>query len=217
MTGRVKDILTRVWLIWFVLALALFLAQGHKKDITAVRVFTVDHLMPSYDYYTVLTKSENPPLDLLKESAFYYKKVTETFPNEKGPGEHFLGYFLYRLGDKKKAIEAIDRSIRDLPVFFWSQYNRGVYYFNEKDYLSAAKAFDAAASLDMRLTVMVLLKSKVCLQIIVRSSTQTKENNPSGSLFKGYEDARKYCFFSAHCYKNPGTPACGEKLQMKYF
>lgn len=217
MKALFKDLTQRMWIVYLLVILLLCLLGSYKNIFSAAYILAVDHLAPNYDYAATVGINSSPSKEALASGIYYYKKCTETFPNEKGHAYHMLGYYLYLNGDKKEAINAIDRSIELVPVFFWPQYNRGVYYFNAKDYAKAAAAFNEAVVLDMRLSVMVILNSKTYLQVLCRSSIQTKTNNPSAKLIDGYERARRYLILSQTCLQGAGNPACGEQLPMNYF
>ncbi|MBF0386393.1 MAG: hypothetical protein HQL20_00890 [Candidatus Omnitrophica bacterium] len=217
MNHIIKDLSQRVWLAYLLIIIVLCLIGSYKDIFSATYILAVDHLAPAYDYSTTVGFNSTPSKEQLETGIYYYNRCVETFPGEKGHAWHMLGYYLYLYGDKKNAIQAIEKSVELVPVFFWSQYNRGVYYFNEKDFAKAAEAFNGAASLDMRLTVMVILNSKTYLQVLCRSSSQTKANNPSIKLIDTFNKTRGYQALSQFCLQNPGHPACSQALQMNYF
>lgn len=217
MNPMVKDLAGRMWVVYLLVAILLSAMGSYKNIYSATYILAVDHLAPNYDYATTLGPGSTPTKEELETGIFYYKRCTETFPGEKGHVLHMLGYYQYLYGDKKSALKNIDKSIELVPVFFWSQFNRGVYFFNEKDYGKAAASFNNALALDMRLTVMVILNSKTYLQVLCRSSTQTKANNPSAKLINGYQKAKEYITLCQICQIDPSSPACGQKLEMNYF
>lgn len=211
------DLLKRGWALYMIVIVLLVSLGKYKDSFNVIYILAVDHLAPNYDYATTVGFNNSPSKAALETGIFYYKRCTETFPGEKGQIYHMLGYYQYLNGEKNEALRTINRSIELVPVFFWSRYNRAVYYFNEKNYLKAADEFNEAVSLDMRLSVMVILNSKTYLQVLCRSSAQTKTDNPSIKLISGYETAKENITLSQKCLLNPDNPVCHEKLQMNYF
>ncbi len=217
MNGILKDLFNRMWLVYLITAGILCLLGSCNNIFSATYILAVDHLAPNYDYATTIGVNAVAKREELETGIFYYRKCVETFSGEKGHAYHLLGLYLYLAGDKKGAIDAINKSIELVPVFFWSRYNRGVYYFNEMNYSKAIESFNEALSLDTRLSVMVILNSKTYLQVLCRSSAQTTLDNPSVKLIEGYNKTRKYAQISQFCLLNADNPVCRQPLPMNYF
>jgi tetratricopeptide (TPR) repeat protein len=217
MNRTYKDILTRTWLIYVLMLVSFFVCGRYTFGQRSARVQTLSRLSPEYDFYLTFGINEHPSQKDLEDCIFYYKEVAATIPKERGPALHMLGYCLYGLGEDRKAIAEIEKSIAKMPYFFWSQYNRGVYYFNHKDYAQAVRSFDEALSLRQNYFTTTIFASKVFLEVLVKSTAQPKEDDPSVRLINGYKDAQVHFFLSNICQQTPGVPVCKEKLRMKYF
>lgn len=93
----------------------------------------------------------------------YYKTLcayTTHDPEQPAPCS-LAGYAYYYLGETDKAIKYYEQAIRGNPNFFWSHYNLGVIYYNEKFYDKAAEEFTLALNSpnDNAMLFMLLTKT----------------------------------------------------------
>lgn len=77
-----------------------------------------------------------------------------------------LGFYEIVHNNHPAALRAIEKAQASNPLYWVNDYNLGVLYFREKDYIKAMAHFQKAAVSDMRLNAYVMTSSKLYVDLI---------------------------------------------------
>lgn len=219
MTPAPRDVLSRIWVAYLLIALVFLTFTDYKKAIRAAQLQTLSRLIPAFDYYKEFEKSKesiNPAM--IDECINYHRHVIGIIPSEAGQAWGMMAYCYDRKGDTRRAFDALTHSLDANPVFFWPRYNQGIYYLRKGDYNNAAQALSEAVSVNPRFSLLVLLNSKVYLDVFKNSESQ-KDTDLTRRLTDGYREAQKLMELSMACAIDPQEAFCHQtaRLQMRYF
>ncbi len=94
----------------------------------------------------------------------YYQKVTTYFPT-LSEAYALLGLCYDAQNQTKEAVLSFERARQFNPNFFWADYNLGIIYFREGQYLKARQEFHRAVSMAPETTLKAMYSSRIYQQI----------------------------------------------------
>ena len=190
---------------WFVMAPASFkstwarvpfiaeIIREHNLVIEKAKVMTISYYFPHFPYFAQIVEGAQKPNEELMDGYhfgkpyifhMYYQKAAELFPKNED-AYVLLGYTEYYQKSINDALRDYQKSIELNPYFFWSYYNLGVIYFQQKDYMKSVWMFTRALSLNHTMTLEILHQSGLYRQI------WKHVNNPPQLLQSNLEQGRQ--------------------------
>jgi tetratricopeptide (TPR) repeat protein len=171
--------------LWFWLAPGNFKAVWSKNPVVVdmvkehdlaeqkSKIMAISYYYPYFPYYAGIVAGREQPKKEWMEGYYlgrpyifqdYYRMASDLFPEIDAP--HFLlGYCDYYMGDLDTARAQFEKTVDLNPYFFWSYYDLGVIYFQQRDYYKSAVILNKALSLRKEYTLEILHQSAFYMQI----------------------------------------------------
>ncbi|MBF0569161.1 MAG: tetratricopeptide repeat protein [Candidatus Omnitrophica bacterium] len=208
----------RVAVLYLVLVAGFLYCTNYKEVFRVAGLQTLSRLEPSYNYRKVIMDHpETPDRQALEDCRYYHRQVADLVPPSSGEAWAMVGVCSYGLGREDEALKAFQRSLKKTPVFFWTYYNLGVFWFNKGDFMKAGDFFAKAGQLDPKYSMTVFGRSKVFADIYLSFGGQ--DFDLEQSLAGGYRQAANMVKMCIACFHSPQAPFCQKKskLYMRVF
>ena len=115
----------------------------------------------------------------------YFRLVLKYIPDDP-VAEGFLGFMYLQTKNEAQAIALLEKSAFKAPLFFWSDYNLGVYYYRQGNFKLAAQHLQNAVNVPVTSLVSVMMSSIIYRQIFVSSNFKS---SVAKQVQQAYQDA----------------------------
>ena len=184
-----KFLLLTVTIIIYIL-IGFHIVSIYPKQKTSGINRHINQLTPPFTYLIELSLNDQQA-DPHQINRFlgYYGYIQEHHFKDIEIGE-ILAFCYYFLNENDKSTKLYQQSIKDDPSFFWSYYNLGICYLNQKNTNGAIVAFEAGLQIPIEPTILHLLNSRVYLQYV--GSNKMSAVDVLKNLKIGYQKASIY-------------------------
>lgn len=181
---------TRSFVLYGILFLLVYGLIDKKEYRRGVMVRTLNSMTPvTYTYLIQLSHARGRvDRERLQKYKNYYQKIIKYLP-EMAEAHGLLGFCLYYLGEKEKAILAYQKAIELNPHFFWYYYNLGNIYFANEEYIKALKVWKEALKQKPEQALIFIRSSKMIYLPIIK-----QKNKGFGEVIGALKNDYKRCY-----------------------
>ncbi len=190
-----KELFNRSWLLYAALVASICFSPNHVKLLANAKAETLSRLTPPLDYIdSFINTNEKFDKKKLSDCIYYHHRVIDIIPTYRADAYAMLGFCHERAGQYAKAIDSYQRSLKYNPSFFWTYYNLGAIYYNQKHYDKARDYFERATEQDAMRASMIPMMSKVYKDVV---AGHVPAYDVPKSLARGYQMAFVYLLSSS--------------------
>ena len=182
------SMLNRSWVLYAALVLFIWMSPTHVQLVANAKAESLSRLTPPMDYFAeFVNKKEGFDRKKTEDCIYYHRRVIDIIPTQRAEAYTMLGFCYERAGENAKAIDAYLRSLKFNPSYFWSDYNIGALYYNQKNYEKARFYLERATAQDPVRASLIPLMSKVYRDVM--AGPAAKGFDIGESLAQGYQRA----------------------------
>ena len=181
------SLFNRSWVLYVGLLLFIWFSPNHVKLLANAKAESLSRLTPVINYKTAFVDIQDHfDPKKLEDCIYYHRKVVEIIPSHRADAYAMLGFCYERAGQNAKAVGSYERSLKYNPSFFWTYYNLGTIYYNQKKYEKARYYFERATEQDPIRASMIPTMSKVYKDV---GADFSGSYDIAGNLAQGYQRA----------------------------